>query len=235
MRALRRSRHVVAPQALRLVSGDRRSSCRRARTGSQAPSGAPQSPTSTERGYGQAHRKLRARIAREVSSATAVCAHYGLPIGPAEPWDLDHSDDRTMYLDASHSACNRASGGRKPPAPVRLYSRDCEKDRAGGIARRRARCEGTEAEHERLTVSVRPLGEPGGAEPPSSRRRSVGCTTLPSTHTRRGAHPPGRAFPQRKTLEEFDFSFQRSVRKTQVLHLGQLDFVAAEGNFVARA
>ena len=34
-------------------------------------------------------------------------------------------------------------------------------------------------------------------------------------------------FPARKTLEEFDFSFQRSIQKTLVLHLGQLDFLAA--------
>ncbi len=39
-------------------------------------------------------------------------------------------------------------------------------------------------------------------------------------------------FPQRKTLEEFDFSFQRSVKKTPVLHLGQLDFLAAKENVI---
>ena len=39
-------------------------------------------------------------------------------------------------------------------------------------------------------------------------------------------------FPQRKTLEEFDFSFQRSVQKTLVLHLGQLDFLQAKDNVV---
>jgi DNA replication protein DnaC len=39
-------------------------------------------------------------------------------------------------------------------------------------------------------------------------------------------------FPARKTLEEFDFSFQRSVQKTLVLHLGQLDFLAGKENVV---
>ncbi len=39
-------------------------------------------------------------------------------------------------------------------------------------------------------------------------------------------------FPQRKTLEEFDFTFQRSVRKAQILHLGQLDFLHAKENVV---
>jgi DNA replication protein DnaC len=39
-------------------------------------------------------------------------------------------------------------------------------------------------------------------------------------------------FPARKTLEEFDFTFQRSVRKTVVEHLGQLDFLHARENVV---
>jgi DNA replication protein DnaC len=39
-------------------------------------------------------------------------------------------------------------------------------------------------------------------------------------------------FPSRKTLEEFDFAFQRSLKKTQVLHLGQLDFLHGRENVV---
>jgi DNA replication protein DnaC len=39
-------------------------------------------------------------------------------------------------------------------------------------------------------------------------------------------------FPARKTLEEFDFSFQRSVRRQVVEHLGQLDFLHARENIV---
>ena len=43
-------------------------------------------------------------------------------------------------------------------------------------------------------------------------------------------------FPQHKTLEDFDFSYQRSVRKEVVVHLGALDFVEAKDNviFLAR-
>ena len=37
-------------------------------------------------------------------------------------------------------------------------------------------------------------------------------------------------FPARKTLEEFDFAFAASVKKTIVLHLGQLDFLAGREN-----
>jgi DNA replication protein DnaC len=39
-------------------------------------------------------------------------------------------------------------------------------------------------------------------------------------------------FPARKTLEEFDFTFQRSVKRTVVEHLGQLDFLHSRENVV---
>src|SRR6202795_3705187 len=39
-------------------------------------------------------------------------------------------------------------------------------------------------------------------------------------------------FPAHKTLEEFDFTFQRSVKKTVVEHLGQLDFLHARENVI---
>src|SRR4026207_2259761 len=39
-------------------------------------------------------------------------------------------------------------------------------------------------------------------------------------------------FPARKTLEEFDFTFQRSVKKTVVEHLGQLDFLHTRENVI---
>jgi DNA replication protein DnaC len=42
-------------------------------------------------------------------------------------------------------------------------------------------------------------------------------------------------FPARKTLEEFeefDFTFQRSVKKTIVEHLGQLDFLHSRENVI---
>jgi DNA replication protein DnaC len=60
---------------------------------------------------------------------------------------------------------------------------------------------------------------------------------LSTEHASREAHGgEGRIraarFPQRKTLEEFDFSFQRSVKKTLILHLGQLDFLAAKENVI---
>src|SRR5437899_7895591 len=39
-------------------------------------------------------------------------------------------------------------------------------------------------------------------------------------------------FPARKTLKEFDFTFQRSVKKTVIEHLGQLDFLHARENVI---
>jgi DNA replication protein DnaC len=39
-------------------------------------------------------------------------------------------------------------------------------------------------------------------------------------------------FPAHKTLEEFDLSFQRSIKKQDVLHLGQLDFLHGRENVV---
>ncbi len=40
-------------------------------------------------------------------------------------------------------------------------------------------------------------------------------------------------FPARKTLEEFDFTFQRSVKKQVIEHLGQLGFLHERSNIVA--
>jgi DNA replication protein DnaC len=39
-------------------------------------------------------------------------------------------------------------------------------------------------------------------------------------------------FPSRKSLEEFDFDHQRSLKRDTITHLGTLDFVAAKDNVV---
>jgi DNA replication protein DnaC len=58
-------------------------------------------------------------------------------------------------------------------------------------------------------------------------------TEIDSRDTHGGqARIKGARFPQHKTLEEFDFSFQRSIKKTELLHLGQLDFLHAKENVV---
>ena len=60
---------------------------------------------------------------------------------------------------------------------------------------------------------------------------------LSTEHSSREAHGgEGRIkaarFPARKTLEEFDFTFQQSVKKTLIQHLGQLDFLHGRENVV---
>jgi DNA replication protein DnaC len=39
-------------------------------------------------------------------------------------------------------------------------------------------------------------------------------------------------FPARKTLDDFDFAYQTSVRRTMVLHLAGLDFIVAHENVI---
>ena len=58
----------------------------------------------------------------------------------------------------------------------------------------------------------------------SPRRCSRPRSTRRDSHGGEGRIKAAR-FPARKTLEEFDFTFQRSVKKTVIEHLGQLDFL----------
>ena len=39
-------------------------------------------------------------------------------------------------------------------------------------------------------------------------------------------------FPQVKTLDDFDFSFQRSVKREEISHLAQLDFLREKKNII---
>jgi hypothetical protein len=63
--------------------------------------------TRQQRGYDLAHDHLRARWARKVATGQVNCARCSQRISPLEPWDLDHTDDRTAYLGPSHATCNR--------------------------------------------------------------------------------------------------------------------------------
>jgi hypothetical protein len=72
--------------------------------------------TTTSRGYGASHQRLRQRWATIVEAGDAICARCDLPIPPDGPWDLGHTDDRTAYQGAEHRDCNRSAGGRNGAA-----------------------------------------------------------------------------------------------------------------------
>lgn len=64
----------------------------------------------TDHGYDNRHKKLRARTQREVDAGHAYCWRCTKPIEPGSPWDLGHDDDdRTKYMGPEHVACNRAT------------------------------------------------------------------------------------------------------------------------------
>ncbi len=78
--------------------------------------------SSSKRGYGASHKKLRERLALRVASGMVACARCGGLIAPGEPWDLGHDDhDRSRYVGAEHARCNRATAGRAPVVRSRIW------------------------------------------------------------------------------------------------------------------
>ena len=69
--------------------------------------------TTTQRGYGTIHQRLRTQLATRITQGHITCPRCGQPITPNQPWDLGHDDhDRTKYNGPEHSHCNRSAGGR---------------------------------------------------------------------------------------------------------------------------
>ena len=69
--------------------------------------------SSTQRGYGTQHQKLRAHWQRRLNNGEPItCWRCGQPINP-DAWDLGHCDtNRTTWHGPEHPACGRATAGR---------------------------------------------------------------------------------------------------------------------------
>jgi hypothetical protein len=98
-------RHWYCPTCKSIVAAQQRKV--RGRSRSQG--------TSTARGYGTNHQKLREKWARKVAAGGVVCARVGCGrlILSGEPWHLGHVDqDRSRYAGPEHEKCNCATAGR---------------------------------------------------------------------------------------------------------------------------
>ena len=69
--------------------------------------------TTTQRGYGSAHRAERERWAAILARQAVPCARCGAMIAKGEPFDLGHTEDRTAWSGPEHVTCNRSDGGRR--------------------------------------------------------------------------------------------------------------------------
>ncbi|WP_425456791.1 endonuclease domain-containing protein [Aeromicrobium piscarium] len=67
--------------------------------------------TSTERGYGSDHRRLRTEL---LPAALGKPCHFcGEPMLAGQSLALDHTEDRSGYRGIVHLSCNAADGGRR--------------------------------------------------------------------------------------------------------------------------
>lgn len=66
--------------------------------------------STTGRGYGYDHQRVRAKLAPWVATGEAVCARCGEFIAAGVPWDLGHTVDRRSYTGPEHRRCNRREG-----------------------------------------------------------------------------------------------------------------------------
>lgn len=78
----------------------------------------PKRAGTTDRGYGSAHQRERAKWVPVIASGNGRCHAITcmMPtrwIPPGSPWDLGHNEQRTRWTGPEHRRCNRADGGRR--------------------------------------------------------------------------------------------------------------------------
>lgn len=73
--------------------------------------------TTTERGYGAKHQKLRKQYQKVVDAGAAECWRCGKAVPPGSEWQLGHDDnDRSKYMGVECTYCNESTGGRNGAA-----------------------------------------------------------------------------------------------------------------------
>jgi len=68
--------------------------------------------STTSRGYGNSHQKLRKALAAAVEVGAVCCSRCGELIEAGEKWDLGHDDhDRSVYTGPEHPKMQQEYGG----------------------------------------------------------------------------------------------------------------------------
>lgn len=119
----KRRRSLVCPECLTAFTTNRpnqaycapgcRESARARRGNGWALRPPVKAGSTTERGYGVEHQRLRAEWAPLVEEGNERCCLCGYLIDPGAPWHLDHSEDRTGYRGIAHADCNMRDGARR--------------------------------------------------------------------------------------------------------------------------
>jgi hypothetical protein len=94
--------------------------------------------TSTDRGYGARHQRIRAMHASLVLAGGVRCARCGELISPNDEWDLGHVDgDKSRYSGPEHAFCNRSAGGLRGALKTNgrwVTTEDAEEPERDGLA-----------------------------------------------------------------------------------------------------
>jgi hypothetical protein len=69
--------------------------------------------TTTQRGYGADHVRMRRQWSTLVEIGAAECSLCGESVEPSDRWHMDHTDDRQGYRGVAHALCNLREGAIK--------------------------------------------------------------------------------------------------------------------------